>query len=106
MATSKIPKVITPSDKIIVLKSYTFEYTVPSNNYLNISGSDLGLSIPEGMRVIGLRYYDTGNSTVYAAMIQHSTNGTSARLRTYNGDTASGTLSVGFIYVMSSMVDS
>lgn len=105
MATSTIKKVITPKDKIIALKTYTAEYSIAANNYTTITGSELGLSVPTGMRVIGIRNYSTGNSFVYASMIRHDTSGSCVQLRSNGNIASTGTFTIGFIYAKNDMVD-
>lgn len=99
MATSKI------RNTSVALKTYTYNYSISANSYISVTGSDLGLSVPTGMKVIGIRNFATGNSNVYASRIVHSIDGTCAILRSNNDQAATGTFSVGFIYVNSEMVN-
>lgn len=87
-----------------ILKSYSYSYSIAANSYILITGTQLGLSVPTGYRVIGIRYFDAANSYINVTLLSHNASGNCVNLRNLSSSAVSGTFTVGFIYVKTDFV--
>lgn len=87
-------------------KSYSYAYTVAANSYVNVTGTNLGLSTPSGYTGMGTYKLWPGNSNCGVTLYDVNNTGgsTACQVRNFSGSERSGTLQVGVIYVRTGII--
>lgn len=83
-------------------KSFSFDYTIPANGAISISGGDLGItgSVP-GFVPVAIYFFDTGNSDVLVREIAaHATaTGAAVRLKNVSNSSVTATFNLGLFFI-------
>ena len=82
-------------------KQYTYQYTIPANGDVMITGSDLGVSTPSGYTPVAITFYNTDDTNVYPIWLSAEATGSSwvAILRSIVSSQLTHTFTVKILYL-------
>lgn len=85
----------------ILIKRYTYDYTLAGNGRVNISGANLNTETPDGYKAVAFQRILTGSTEVNFRSMQADATGTSAvcSLQNLSENQKTGTLQVYIMYV-------
>lgn len=93
-------------DHLVKLKTVSYEYSIPANGNLTITGSQMGVDAwDSGYTHLAIRGFSTGNNTAMIRTILGNVgSGTMAILHNIGSSTTTGTLTLVFVLIKSSFV--
>ena len=89
---------------VIKTAEYTYSYSVSGNSSVTVTASQLEINPPTGYSPLAICRIASGQSVVVVRNFNAITSGNVVSLNNTSSSSVSGTVTVGFVYILSSLV--